>query len=148
MRIFRLPRVIAATLVATAAAVALTASPASATINTTTAPYKDWTWGDCTMRVGYHVRPDHLATAGTTVTCRSRHNTQAILRLKRNGSVVAAQPSGLWSNAFGFGSTEVFTPTYTTPGGANWQVQMDITISGLGTASVTSGSPVYWVNGT
>ena len=75
------------------------------------------------------------------VTCTKRHDLTATLRLKKDGNVIASQTAS-FTNAFGMGTRTLIVSSGIPPRTCGWfQGQLTLTISGLGTTSVTSGSP-------
>ncbi len=109
-------------------------------------------WGDCRFDVGF-VPDSHTpwaAIGGTTAACSRRRNISAVVRLKFNGTAVAESNNGNWttfSNAYGFGVDSSGSPrVLETPrmcGDGYWQTVTILSVSGLGTTSITSGSPDY-----
>ena len=136
----RLVMVLAAVL-ATFAALFVTAVPANAaTFNY----YRDYTWGNCTVRIGAVPDSGSAAVGGVTTWCSGRHAwTSATVWLKFNGTPVAGSSrSTTYYNSYGFNGNILMTPRFCGTG--NWQVIANVATAEYGQIQVTSGAPFWY----
>ena len=117
------------------------------------------TIGDCTLSAKLLVDSDAVTQSGGSakqpsfsvegvgdVRClTTKVSISAELLLQRNGETVE-RTSGIWMNTRSLGGRSIWTQPYvgnTLPGCGSFQSVLNVTIHGLGSASVVSGTPVY-----
>jgi len=106
------------------------------------------TFGDCTLRASVEVDQlgfwDDAARAAGVANCTERHaKTEFEVILKKNGAVWTTSGVATFTNSFGTGPTWRRSPTryLNAPQCFDLQAVVKVTISGLGSNYVTSGSP-------